>query len=50
MRRRFEGGGIYVNNVRVEESAKRLTADSLASENTVILRCGKKSYGLVRFR
>ena len=48
-RRRIEGGGVYVNNVRVEEVTKRLTAESLASENTVILRCGKKNYGLVRF-
>jgi tyrosyl-tRNA synthetase len=49
-RRRIEGGGIYVNNVRAEEVGMRLTVETLASENTVILRGGKKNYRLVRFR
>ena len=48
-RRRIEGGGIYVNNVRVEEVGHHLTAEALASENTLILRGGKKNYRLIRF-
>jgi tyrosyl-tRNA synthetase len=47
-RRRVEGGGIYVNNIRWEDARGNLTFDNLASENTLILRGGKKNYCLVR--
>jgi tyrosyl-tRNA synthetase len=47
-RRRVEGGGIYVNNVRWEDARGNLTLENLASENTLILRGGKKNYCLIR--
>jgi len=47
-RRRVEGGGIYVNNIRWEDARGNLTLENLASENTLILRGGKKNYCLVR--
>ena len=43
-----EGGG-YVNNRRVEGIDSRLTAADLASESIIIVRRGKKNYGLLRF-
>ncbi len=43
-----EGGG-YVNNRRVESADARLTAAHLASESIIVLRRGKKNYGLLRF-
>ena len=43
-----EGGG-YVNNRRVASVDARLTAAHLASESIIVLRRGKKNYGLLRF-
>lgn len=47
-RRAVEQGGAYVNNRRVEGLDKTLTAADLASESIVVLRSGKKRYGLLR--
>jgi tyrosyl-tRNA synthetase len=41
-------GGAYVNNVRVEDSRRKLTRQDLASETMIVLRSGKKKYHLVR--
>ena len=49
-RRLIQGGGVYVNNLRTQDVGARLTVESLASESTVVLRSGKKTYMLVRVR
>jgi tyrosyl-tRNA synthetase len=49
-RRTIEQGGGYVNNRRVTDPAYRLTGSDLAGAATLVLRSGKKSYALVRFR
>jgi tyrosyl-tRNA synthetase len=41
-------GGMYVNNVRVEDQRMVLTPASLASRSIMILRAGKKRYHIVR--
>jgi tyrosyl-tRNA synthetase len=46
--RLLKGGGIYVNNVKVEDGQRKLSTDDLASESFIILRKGKKSYHLLR--
>lgn len=46
-RRLIQGGGVYVNNLRVTDPATRLTTHDLGTESMMILRAGKKSYHLV---
>jgi len=47
-RRSIEQGGIYVNQQRVKDVARRIeSADWLAGRN-LLLRKGKKEYGLLR--
>jgi tyrosyl-tRNA synthetase len=48
-RRTVSQGGAYVNNRRVDDVERRLTAADLASETVVVLRSGKKKYALLRF-
>lgn len=48
-RRTIEQGGAYINNRRQMELDRRLTAEDLASETVIVLRSGKKKYGLLRF-
>jgi tyrosyl-tRNA synthetase len=48
-RRTIEQGGGYVNNRRVTDPARRLTAGDLAGSSTLVLRSGKKSYAVARF-
>lgn len=48
-RRIIQQGGAYVNNRRVLDPDARLTPSDLASETTIVLRTGKKHYGLLRF-
>jgi tyrosyl-tRNA synthetase len=48
--RLLTSGGIYVNNVKVEDPQRKLSTDDLASESFIILRKGKKSYHLLRVR
>jgi tyrosyl-tRNA synthetase len=43
-------GGVYVNNVREADTERRLTEADLLAGGTIILRKGKRSYHLVRFR
>ena len=49
VRRSIQGGGGYVNNRRVEDIARQLTAADLASESVMVLRSGRKKYALLRF-
>ena len=47
-KRQIEGGGVYLNNRRVEEIDRRVrTADAIEGR-FLVLRKGKKSYHLVR--
>jgi tyrosyl-tRNA synthetase len=48
-RRAIDGGGIYLNNRRVEGSDRMLTEEDRASESVMVLRSGRKKYGLLRF-
>jgi len=48
-RRAIEQGGAYINNRRIDEWDYRLKPADLASESVIVLRRGKKNYGLLRF-
>ena len=48
-RRDIEGGGIYLNDERVENVVRVLTQSDLREGNQLLLRKGKKSYHAVRF-
>lgn len=48
-RRTVQQGGAYVNNRRVTDLETRLTARNLVGNQTIVLRVGKKRYGLLRF-
>ncbi len=49
-RRSIEGGGIYLNNRRVEGVDQRATIDDAIDGRFLVLRKGKKSYHLVAVR
>ena len=46
-RRLVQGGGVYVNNVRVADPGKVLTLEDLGTETMMVLRAGKKNYHIV---
>ncbi|TAL17745.1 tyrosine--tRNA ligase [bacterium] len=48
-RRDLQGGGIYLNNKKLEGVEKSVTREDLATETTLVLRKGKKNYLLVKF-
>lgn len=48
-RRLIDGGGAYLNNVKIESPAMVVTREHLASESSMVLRAGKKSYAIARF-
>ena len=48
--RKIKGGGAYINNKRVEDIKQKLTPEYLASETVIVLRSGKKDFGLLRFK
>lgn len=47
-RRAIEGGGVYLNNLRVEEAGRTLTTADAVDGEFVVLRKGKRQYHLVR--
>jgi tyrosyl-tRNA synthetase len=47
-RKDVDGGGIYVNNVRVGESARTVTASELLFGKYLLLRKGKRTYAVLR--
>ena len=49
-RRTIEQGGGYVNNRRITDVNHRVTAADLAGRTSIVLRSGKKSYAIARFR
>ncbi len=48
-RRTVEGGGAYINNVRIESIDTELGPANLASETVMVVRSGRKKYALLRF-
>lgn len=46
-RRSIEGGGVYLNGERVEDSAGRVTLDAFVEGRFLVLRKGKRRYHLV---
>jgi tyrosyl-tRNA synthetase len=48
-RRLVAQGGVRLNNATVDDPARVVGSDDLASETTLVLRVGKKRYFLVRF-
>lgn len=48
-RRSIKGGGVYLNNRRIDDEALVVGVSDLASETIAVLRKGKKSYLLARF-
>ena len=49
-RRSIEGGGVYVNSERVDDTAARVTSEQVIEGRFVLLRKGKKNYHLVAIR
>jgi len=49
-RRLIEGGGIYLNNLRVADPTRRLTAGDAIAGRLFLVRKGRKDYYLVRVR
>ncbi len=47
-RRLVDGGGVYVNNQRVSDTAASLSLADLGTETMMVMRSGKKSYHIVR--
>lgn len=47
-RRLIGNGGVYVNNVRESDAAKRVSLDDLGTETMLVLRSGKKKYHIIR--
>lgn len=48
-RKDIQGGGVYVNNVRVEDVARNVGPDDLLHDRYLLLRKGKKNYALLHF-
>jgi tyrosyl-tRNA synthetase len=49
-RKDIEGGGIYLNNVRVAEVARAATASDLLFGHYILLRKGKRTYAVVKVK
>ena len=47
-RRLLSQGGVYVNNVRVDDPTRGLSTADLATESMLLLRAGKKSYHVIK--
>jgi tyrosyl-tRNA synthetase len=48
VRRLIGNGGVYINNVRENDAAKRVSLDDLGTETMIVLRSGRKKYHIVR--
>ncbi len=48
-RRLIDGGGIYINNRRVESADRTVGGEDLLEGGTLVVRQGKKNYRLLRF-
>ena len=47
-RRAVEGGGIYLNNLRVADTARRVAASDVLDGGVLVVRHGRRNYRLVR--
>jgi tyrosyl-tRNA synthetase len=47
-KRSLEGGGIYLNNERVSDSASTVNINNFVNQQALVIRSGKKNYHLVR--
>lgn len=47
-RKDLEGGGIYLNNIRIAESARTVTMHDLLFGKYLLLRKGKRTYAVIR--
>jgi tyrosyl-tRNA synthetase len=47
-RRSIQGGGVYLNNVRIGDEEGRVTAQDTLDGGFIVLRKGKKNYHLVK--
>jgi tyrosyl-tRNA synthetase len=47
-RRSIQGGGVYLNNVRIGDEEGRVTSDDAFDGGFIVLRKGKKNYHLVK--
>lgn len=47
-RRLVSGGGVYINNLRENDPARKLSSADLGTETMIVLRSGKKNYHIVR--
>jgi len=47
-RKDIEGGGIYLNNIRASEVSRTVKGEDLLFGRYLLLRKGKRTYGLVR--
>jgi tyrosyl-tRNA synthetase len=47
-RRSIQGGGVYLNNVRVQDPERRVTLSDLLDGGFLVVRKGKKNYHLTR--
>ena len=47
-RRSIQGGGVYLNNIRVSEIDQAVTVGDAVEGRFIVLRKGKKSYTLVK--
>ncbi len=47
-KRLIKGGGVYINNVRVEGLGRRITLEDAIDGKVVVLRRGKKHYRIVK--
>ncbi|HPD60738.1 MAG TPA: tyrosine--tRNA ligase [Thermodesulfobacteriota bacterium] len=48
-RRLISQGGVYVNNQKVSDQARKLTPQDLASEHFIVIRTGKKKFFILGF-
>ena len=46
-KRLIAAGGVYLNNVRVTDVARSITADDLVDGSMLVVRSGKKTHGIV---
>lgn len=47
-RRLVSGGGVYINNIRVDDTTRSVSTADLCTETMLILRCGRRKYHIVQ--
>jgi tyrosyl-tRNA synthetase len=49
-RKEIPAGGVYINNERITDAAFTVTTDHLIAQAAIVIRKGKKTYHVVKFR